>query len=84
MGIGPKADPAPENRGRAPCLKKFKGLFFEKKTRILNVINVNNKQYLQGVFYSLLSLQKHRECVKGHQTISRPQKLYRAGTAPPC
>ena len=38
---------------------------FDSKTRI-NFI-VINMQYLQYLFYSLLSLQKHRICVKGHQ-----------------
>ena len=40
-------------------------------------------QCVQFVFHSLPSLQKHRQCVKGHKTVPRPQEFYRAGTAPP-
>ena len=40
-------------------------------------------QCVQFVFHSLPSLQKHRESVKGHKTVLRPQEFYRAGTAPP-
>ena len=40
-------------------------------------------QCLQYQFYNLLSVQKHRIRVKGHQNIIRPQEFYRAGTAPP-
>ena len=33
--------------------------------------------------YSLLLLQKHRVCVKGHQNKSQTLEYYRTGTAPP-
>ena len=38
---------------------------FDSITRINSI--VINMQYTQYVFYSLLSLQKHRVCVNGHQ-----------------
>ena len=40
---------------------------------------------LQCVFYSLLSLLKHRVyvCKAGIKTIFRPKKSYNAGTVPP-
>ena len=66
--ICPKAHPVPEHRARAPLFDNFYGCIFENfdsKTRI-NFI-VSSMQCLQNLFYSLLSLQKHRVCVKGHQ-----------------
>ena len=42
------------------------------------------KQCLQYVFYSVLSLQKHRVYVKVHQNNLRPQEFYRAGILAPC
>ena len=67
-----KADPPPAHRARAPYLKCFKGLIlrvyfenFDCRTHIDFI--VMNMQSLQCVFYSLLSLQKRRVCVKGHQ-----------------
>ena len=58
--------------GRAPpCPNVFKGVFL--KTRI-NFI-VINMQCLQYVFYSLLSLQKHRVCVKGHENNLQTSKI---------
>ena len=48
---------------------------------------VFNMQCLLYVFNFLLSLQKHRVCVKEHammiKTIFSPQTVYRAGTVPP-
>ena len=59
--------------------KFFKGFFF--KFNCITSINliVINKQCLQCVFYSLLSLQKHRVVEKGIKTISKSSHLY----APP-
>ena len=63
--------------GVRPLFEICKGFNFENfdcRTRI-NFI-VIKMQCLQCVFYSLLSLQKHRVCVKGHLQT-------RAGTPPP-
>ena len=76
----PKADPAPAHQARAPWLKICKNLFLkivDCRTRKNSVINM---QCLQCVFYSLLLLQKHRVCIKGHKKISRPKKLYCSGS----
>ena len=35
-------------------------------------------QFLQYLFHHLLSLQKHRICMRGLQNILRPQEFYRA------
>ena len=68
----------------APQFEIFYGCIFGKFDSITRInFIVINMQCLQYVFYALLSLQKHRVCVKGHQKIFTPQKLYRAGTAPP-
>ena len=40
-------------------------------------------QFLQCVFYSLLSLQKHGMSVKGHQNNPKKREFYRIRTAPP-
>ena len=64
----PKADPAPAHRARASLYENVSGIIFEKfdcRTRI-NFI-VITMQCLQCIFYFLLSLQKHKVCVKGHQ-----------------
>ena len=37
-----------------------------------------NMQFLQYLFHHLLSLQKHRICMRGFQNILRPQEFYRA------
>ena len=39
---------------------------------------------LQYVFYSVLSLKKHRVYVKGHQNNLRHQEFYSAGISAPC
>ena len=54
--------------GQRPLLENFKGCIFENYESITrtNFIEIN-MQCLQYLFYSLLSLQKHRVCVKGHQ-----------------
>ena len=64
----------------APLFECFYGCIFGNFDSITckNFI-VIKMQCLQYVFYSLLSLQKHRVCVKGHQTIFRPQKQFCAG-----
>ena len=56
--------------------KFFKVFFFKFDciTRI-NLI-VINMQCLQSVFFSLLSLQKHRVSVKGHQNNLQAKKIY--------
>ena len=66
-----KTDPAPAHRARAPRLKIFE--IFDSKTRI-NFI-VINMQCLLFVPYSLLSLKKHRVCVKGHQNNFQTTKI---------
>ena len=48
----------------------------------INFIEINMHLY-KNVFYYILSLQKHRVCVKGTKTISRHQKLYAPGPRPP-
>ena len=56
--------------GRAPpCLKLFKCVYWFEKLNPITHINfiVINIQFLRYVFYYLLSLQKQRGCVKGHQ-----------------
>ena len=63
-----KADPELAHWASAPLLENFKGCIFENYESITrtNFIEIN-MQCLQYLFYSLLSLQKHRVCVKGHQ-----------------
>ena len=62
-----------------PCLNIFE--IFDSKTRI-NII-VINMQCTQYVLYSLLSLQKQRVCVKGHQNNLQTLKIIpRRGRAP--
>ena len=54
---------------------------FDRRTRI-NFI-VINMQCLQRVFYSHLSLQKHRVCVKGHQNnLQTSKSILRLDRAP--
>ena len=69
--------------GRAPPVFDFYWCIFGNFNSITRInFIVISMQCLQYVFYSLLTLQKHRVCVKGHiKRIFRPQKLYRAGTA---
>ena len=45
---------------------------------------VINKQCLQCAFYSLLSLQKHRVCVKGHQINLQTSKIIPRWDCAPC
>ena len=68
MCIYSKADPAPARRAHAPLFEIFYWCNFGNFDSIThkNFI-VINMQCLQNVFYSLLSLQKRRVCVKGHQ-----------------
>ena len=72
----------PGRTGRAPpCLKYFFFENFDRRTRI-NFI-VINMQCLQRVFYSHLSLQKHRVCVKGHQNnLQTSKSILRLDRAP--
>ena len=53
-----------QRRARAFCFKIFKDLFWNLDSITRNIFIVINIQYLQRVFYSLLSLIKHRICVK--------------------
>ena len=67
-----------------PPAWNFFGLVFVNFDGITHIyFHWSHTQCLQYLFYHLLSLQKHTICVKGHQTILRPQKFYRAGTMPP-
>ena len=70
-----KADPDPAHRAPPPP-----SLFENFQGRIKFI--VTNKQCKQGAFYSLLSLQKHRVCVKRHQLYFQTSKIIPPGTAP--
>ena len=60
---------------RAPPFENFYGCIFENFDSITRInFIVINMQCLQYVFYSLLSLQKHRVCVKGHQNYLHTSK----------
>ena len=52
--------------GARPLSEIFYWCIFKNFDFITRIINM---QCLQYVFYSLLSLQKHRVCVKGHQNL---------------
>ena len=72
--------------GRAPPVWIILRMHFLKNFDIITRINfiAINTKCLQYLFYSLLSLQKHRVCVKGHQNALRPKKNYTApGLRPP-
>ena len=79
-----KADPAPAHRARAPLFENFKGCIFENFESITRInFIVINMQCLQYVFYSLISLQKHRVCVKGHQNnLQTSNIIHRRDRAP--
>ena len=63
-----KADLAPARRAHAPLFEIFYWcIFWNFDSKTHKHFIVINMQCLQYVFYSLLSLQKHRVCVKGHQ-----------------
>ena len=67
--------PVFKSRDRKGGSKFFKVFFKFNCITSINLI-VTNKQCLQCVFYSLLSLQKHRVVEKGIKTISRSKNLY--------
>ena len=70
-----KADPAPVRRARAPLFEIFYWCIFGNFNSLLSInFIVINMQCLQYVFYSLLSLQEHRVCVKGHQNNLQTSK----------
>ena len=66
--IGGSSAGAPGARTLSEC---FYGCIIETRINFILI----NMQCLQYVFYSLLSLQKHRVCVKGHQNNLQTSKI---------
>ena len=71
------ADPAPfAGRAPPPLFDIFYGCIFGNFDSLTSInLIVINMQCLQYVFNSLLSLQEHRVCVKGHQNNLQTSKI---------